>query len=84
MERIKPYFYVYGSSLNPKPLDEGTALYCRVWISNSYPSDFRWDRDLREWCKSDYLGRLLSRGEPDIEQIDESEIPIDVGWPKLW
>jgi hypothetical protein len=84
MQPIKPLFYVYGSSLRPKPLEPGTALYCRIYLSESQVLDFRWDVEGHEWRENDYIGRLLSRGEPDLEQIDQSEIPIDVGWPKFW
>ena len=84
MERIEPSFYVYGHKKNPKPLDEGTALYCRIWNSDNYPEDFRWDSDLQEWCQSDYLWRLLSKGEIDLDRVEESEIPAYVGWPKFW
>lgn len=83
MQPIKPLFYVYGSSLRPRPLEPDTALYCRIHLSETQVLDFRWDVEGHEWRTSEYLGRLLSRGEVDLEMVDEAEIPEGVGWPRI-
>ena len=83
MQPVQPLFYVYSSSPNSDPLDYGTALYSRVFISDFDIQDFKWDTELSSWVPSEYLGRLLSRGEPTLDQIDESKLPDGMSWP-VW
>ena len=82
MQPSRPLFYVYGNSPNSEPLDEGTALYCREWISEDVCNDYKWDPKTNKWVKSKYLGRLLSRGEPTLDQVDGSELPSWLPWPR--
>ena len=83
MQPVRPLFYVYSSSPDSDPLDYGTAFYSRVFISDSDIQDFKWDTELSSWVPSEYLGRLLSRGEPTLDQIDESQLPEWIHWP-IW
>ena len=87
MQPVQSLFYVYGSSLDSEPLDEGTALYCRLKMFDSEGAflaerDFKWDKGLDSWVPSEYLGRLLSRGEPTLDMVDESELPSWLSWPR--
>ena len=88
MQPVQPVFYVYGSSPNAEPLDEGTALYCRLKMFDSGGAflaerDFKWDKGLDSWVPSEYLGRLLSRGEPTLDMVHESQLPDWINWP-VW
>lgn len=83
MQPIRPLFYVRGSVLHPAPLEPGTALYCRIYVSEYGYKDFKWNQSQSQWEESDYLGRLLSRGEPDLDQVSENDIPGTVPWPKI-
>ena len=88
MQPVRPLFYVYGSSPNAEPLDEGTALYCRLKMFDSGGAflaerDFKWDKGLDSWVPSEYLGRLLSRGEPTLDMVHESQLPDWINWP-VW
>jgi len=83
MQPVRPLFYVYSSSPDSDPLDYGSAFYSRVFISDSDIQDFKWDTELSSWVPSEYLGRLLSRGEPTLDQVDESQLPDWINWP-IW
>ena len=84
LQPIRRLLFVYGAHLNPKPREFGTALYCRVFISDYVFRDFKWDPGSLSWQRSDYLGRLLSRGEPDLENLEERELPAEIGWPEIY
>lgn len=83
MQPIRFTYYVYGSACHPQPLDPGTALYARAWISEYECRDFRWDPTLNSWCKSDYLWRLLSKGEVDLDRINAAQLPEGFPSPAL-
>ena len=69
-----PIYFVYGSaSRESKPLDPGTALYVRVFNKDDGWRDYRWDGV--GWTDNDYIGHLLSRGEPAVDNVDESDLP---------
>lgn len=83
MQPIRPLFYVRGGPGDQDPMGYGTAIYCRVWIAEYDCRDFWWDKEKEEWVKSEYLGRLLSRGEPDLDQIEHSDLPEGFPWPQV-
>ena len=45
--------------------------------------DFRWNKKIGRWETNDYVGRLLSRGEPDLDQIEYSDLPEGFPWPDI-
>lgn len=81
MEPIKFSYFLYGAAPDPKPGDPGTALYARAWISEYRCLDLRWEQDLGSWVETEYLWRLLSKGDPDLDSIKESELPVGVTHP---
>lgn len=83
MQPIKFRFFVYGADLRPVPLKPGVALYARAYVSEYSHRDFRWDPISHNWVESDYLSRLASRGDPDLDNLDEKELPVGIPYPEL-
>ena len=83
MQPIKFAYFVYGSGTNLRPLDQGTALYARAWVREYECVDFWWDSSVSAWVESDHLWRLLSKGEVDLDSVDESDLPQGFPCPEL-
>ena len=81
MQAIQIRYFVYGAAVNPKPLDPGTALYARAWVGETEITDFRWDPKICKWVESDYLWRLLTKGDVDLDHLEQSELPQDIPPP---
>lgn len=75
MQAIEIRYFVYGAAVSPKPLDPGTALYARARVGETEISDFRWDPKICKWVDSDYLWRLLTKGDVDLDSVEEGELP---------
>jgi len=82
MQPIRFLYFVYGSELNPQPLDPGVALYARAWVNEFQCVDLRWDKDSQTWVRSEHLWRLISRGEPDLDSF-EAELPPGIPPPGI-
>lgn len=83
MQPIKFRFFVYGAGPRPRPLSPGVALYARAYVSEYSVRDYRWDPDTHAWVKSDYFSRLASRGDPDIDNLDERDLPDGIPYPDI-
>ena len=81
LQPIRPLFYRRGGDDGSGPLDYGVALYCRIWVAEYDCRDFRWNKEAGSWETNVYVGRLLSRGEPDLDQIEHSDLPEGFPWP---
>ena len=81
MRAIQISYFVYGAGVNPKPLEPGVALYARAWVGENEIADFRWDPKICKWVESDYLWRLLTKGDVDLDYLEQSELPQDIPPP---
>jgi hypothetical protein len=71
-------YFIYSAAVGAKPLDEGSALYARVFRTEYSFKDYKWDRDANEWVASDYLGYLTATGSPDLENVAEENLPDQI------
>lgn len=78
MEPLRVIYFVYGSEVSPKPLDPGTALYARVYVSEYLYDDYKWNTDTNEWGLNEYLGYLAATGSPDLDNVAEADLPAQV------
>jgi len=83
MEPVTITYFVYGSSCKPRTYAEGTALYARAWVAEFDFRDLRWHPGKSEWVSTDYLMRLISRGEPDLENLHPRDLPDSIPLPVI-
>lgn len=76
MEKV--LYFIYSAAVGAMPLDEGSALYARVFRSEYSFKDYKWDTDSNEWISSDYLGFLTTIGSPDLDNVAEDDLPDQI------
>lgn len=74
----KVLYFIYSAAVGAQPLDEGSALYARVFRNQYSFKDYKWDTNANEWVTSDYLGYLTTSGSPDLENVAEENLPDQI------